>query len=119
MNVIVHFVNTLVQYRLSGRTARAISASVETAIRSGDLAPGDQLPPVRALAADLRVSPATVAAAYGELRRRGLVTGSGRAGTRVRPAPPVSIRGYGGAPGGTRDLITGAPDPVLLPLIPA
>jgi DNA-binding transcriptional MocR family regulator len=112
-------VNTLVQYRLSGRTAREISASVETAIRSGDLAPGDQVPPVRALAADLRVSPATVAAAYGELRRRGLVTGSGRAGTRVRPAPPVSIRGYGRAPGGTRDLISGAPDPALLPLIPA
>src|SRR5262249_61348130 len=63
-NVIVHFVNTLVQYRLSGRTAREISASVEAAIRSRDLAPGDQLPPVRALAAHLRVTPATLRAAY-------------------------------------------------------
>jgi DNA-binding transcriptional MocR family regulator len=91
---------------------------VEAAVRAGDLAPGDQLPPVRALATQFRVSPATVAAAYGELRRRGLVTGSGRAGTRIRPAPPVSTRGYHRAPAGTRDLITGAPDPDLLPLIP-
>jgi DNA-binding transcriptional MocR family regulator len=87
-------------------------------VRAGDLAPGDQLPPVRSLAARLGVSPATVAAAYGELRRRGLVTGAGRAGTRVSPAPPVSTRGYLSAPGGTRDLITGAPDPDLLPVMP-
>jgi DNA-binding transcriptional MocR family regulator len=86
-------------------------------VRAGDLAPGDQLPPVRSLAARLGVSPATVAAAYGELRRRGLVTGTGRAGTRVSPAPPVSTRGYHSAPGGTRDLITGAPDPGLLPMM--
>jgi DNA-binding transcriptional MocR family regulator len=88
-------------------------------VRAGDLAPGDQLPSVRSLAARLGVSPATVAAAYGELRRRGLVTGTGRAGTRVSPAPPVSTRGYHSAPGGTRDLITGAPDPGLLPVMPA
>lgn len=88
-------------------------------MRSGDLAPGGRLPAVRSLAAQLGVSPATVAAAYGELRRRGLVTGSGRGGTRVRPAPPVSTRGNLGASSGARDLITGAPDPALLPLIPA
>lgn len=92
---------------------------MEAAVRSGDITPGERLPAVRSLAARLRVSPATVAAAYGELRRRGLVTGSGRGGTRVRPAPPVSTRGYLSAPSGTRDLITGAPDPALLPLIPA
>jgi DNA-binding transcriptional MocR family regulator len=87
-------------------------------VRAGDLTPGDQLPSVRSLAARLGVSPATVAAAYGELRRRGLVTGAGRAGTRVSPAPPVSTRGYHSAPGGPRDLITGAPDPGLLPMVP-
>jgi DNA-binding transcriptional MocR family regulator len=93
--------------------------SAEAAVRSGDLAPGDRLPAVRSLAARLGVSPATVAAAYGELRRRGLVTGTGRAGTRVRPAPPIATHGYVSAPGGTRDLITGAPDPDLLPLMAA
>ena len=92
---------------------------METAVRAGDLGPGDQLPSVRSLAAQLDVSPTTVAAAYGELRRRGIVTGSGRAGTSIRPAPPVSTRGYLRPPDGVRDLITGAPDPDLLPAIPA
>ena len=92
---------------------------MEAGIRAGQLAPGDHLPPVRELAGRLGVSPATVAAAYGDLRRRGLTTGAGRAGTRVRGAPPVSSRVYLSAPAGTRDLITGGPDPDLLPLLPA
>jgi DNA-binding transcriptional MocR family regulator len=112
-------VNILVRYRLEGRTAKEISASVEAGVRGGQLAPGDQLPAVRELAADLGVSPTTVAAAYGDLRRRGLTAGAGRAGTRIRGAPPVSSRVYLSAPAGTRDLITGGPDPDLLPLLPA
>jgi DNA-binding transcriptional MocR family regulator len=111
-------VNILVRYRLSGSNAKEISASVEAGVRAGDLAPGDQLPPVRALAAQLDVSPTTVAAAYGDLRRRGIVTGAGRAGTRIRPAPPVSTRGYMRVPDGVRDLISGGPDPALLPALP-
>ena len=92
---------------------------MEAAVRAGDLTPGDRLPSVRSLAAQLEVSPTTVASAYGELRRRGIVTGTGRAGTTIRPAPPVSTRGYLRAPEGTRDLITGGPDPELLPMLPA
>jgi DNA-binding transcriptional MocR family regulator len=111
-------VNILVRYRLGGKNAREISASVEAAVRSGGLAPGDQLPPVRSLAQELGVSPTTVAAAYRELRRRGITTGAGRGGTRVRPAPPVTIRGYPRPPEGVRDLLTGAPDPALLPPLP-
>lgn len=88
-------------------------------MRSGQLGPGDRLPAVRELAGQLGVSPTTVAAAYGDLRRRGITTGAGRAGTRVRGAPPVSSRGYLTAPAGTRDLITGGPDPELLPSLPA
>jgi DNA-binding transcriptional MocR family regulator len=112
-------VNILVRYRLQGRTAKEISASVEAGVRGGQLTPGDQLPPVRELAGQLGVSPTTVAAAYSELRRRGITTGTGRAGTRIRGAPPVSSRVYLSAPAGTRDLITGGPDPDLLPLLPA
>jgi DNA-binding transcriptional MocR family regulator len=112
-------VNILVRYRLTGRTAKEISASVEAGARSGQLTPGDHLPPVRELAGQLGVSPTTVAAAYRELRRRGLTTGTGRAGTRIRGAPPVSSRVYLSAPAGTRDLVTGGPDPDLLPLLPA
>jgi DNA-binding transcriptional MocR family regulator len=111
-------VNILVQYRLKGRTAKEISASVEAGVRSGQLTPGDHLPPVRELAGQLGLSPTTVAAAYSDLRRRGLTTGTGRAGTRIRGAPPVSSRVYLSAPAGTRDLITGGPDPDLLPLLP-
>lgn len=88
-------------------------------MRSGQLTPGDQLPPVRELAGQLGLSPTTVAAAYGNLRRRGITTGTGRTGTRIRPAPPVSSRVYLSAPAGTRDLITGGPDLELLPLLPA
>jgi DNA-binding transcriptional MocR family regulator len=112
-------VNILVRYPLRGRNAKEISASVEAAVRSGDLAPGDHLPPVRSLAKELAVSPTTVAAAYRELRQRGITTGAGRGGTRVRPAPPVTIRGYPKPPDGTRDLLTGTPDPALLPALPA
>jgi DNA-binding transcriptional MocR family regulator len=112
-------VNILVRYRPHGRTAKEISASVEAGVRSGQLTPGDQLPPVRELAGPLGLSPTTVAAAYGNLRRRGITTGTGRAGTRIRPAPPVSSRVYLSAPAGTRDLITGGPDLELLPLLPA
>jgi DNA-binding transcriptional MocR family regulator len=111
--------NILVRYLPRGGTAREISASVEAGVRSGQLTPGDQLPPVRELASQLGVSPTTVAAAYGDLRRRGITAGAGRAGTRIRSAPPVSVRGYLSAPAGTRDLISGGPDPDLLPGLPA
>ena len=111
--------NILVRYRPQGRTGKEISASVEAGVRGGQLTPGDHLPPVRELAAQLGISPTTVAAAYSDLRRRGLTTGTGRAGTRIRGAPPVSSRVYLSAPAGTRDLITGGPDPDLLPLLPA
>jgi DNA-binding transcriptional MocR family regulator len=112
-------VNILVRYRPQGGTAREISASVEAGVRSGQLTPGDRLPPVRELAGQLGVSPTTVASAYSDLRRRGITAGAGRAGTRIRGAPPVSSRVYLSAPAGTRDLITGGPDPDLLPTLPA
>lgn len=111
--------NILVRYRVSGGTAKEISASVEAGIRDGQLTPGDRLPAVRELADQLGLSPTTVAAAYGDLRRRGITAGAGRAGTRIRDAPPVSSRAYLTVPAGTRDLITGGPDPALLPTLPA
>ena len=104
---------------MRGETAREISASVEAGVRTGQLTPGDRLLPVRDLASQLGVSPTTVAAAYADLRRRGITAGAGRAGTRIRAAPPVSVRGYLPAPAGARDLISGGPDPDLLPDLPA
>ncbi len=87
-------------------------------MRSGALAPGAALPPVRALAGTLGVSPATAAAAYQALRGRGVVETAGRNGTRVRPRPPIlGERGQWrlAVPPGTIDLSRGEPDPRLLP----
>ncbi|MFG3300870.1 aminotransferase class I/II-fold pyridoxal phosphate-dependent enzyme [Micromonospora chersina] len=106
------------RYQISGSSSAAISASVETGIRAGDLAPGDALPAVRALAVELGVSPATVAKAYQELRQRGLVVTAGRHGTRVRPRPPVASRRSALMPPplpGARDVSAGNPDSRLLP----
>lgn len=101
----------------TGRTAADIAASVERDLHQGALAPGDALPPVRALAAGLGVNPNTVAAAYRLLRERGIVETHGRAGTRVRPRPAATERSARGpdAPPGTRLLANGEPDPDLLP----
>ena len=53
------------------------------AVRSGGLAPGDRLPTVRRLAADLGLANNTVARAYRELEEAGVVETRGRNGTFV------------------------------------
>jgi DNA-binding transcriptional MocR family regulator len=103
---------------VAGETATAIAASIEEGVRGGALTPGAALPPVRALAGELGVSPATVASAYQRLRQRGIVATAGRNGTRVRAAPPISsLRSTRGlaVPEGLRDLSSGVPDQALLP----
>lgn len=105
------------EYRISGRRASEIAASVERGVGSGDLPPGHVLPPMRELAARLEVNPNTVAAAYRTLRERGVIETAGRRGSRVRPAPASTSRGSLRieAPPGVRDLGEGNPDPELLP----
>jgi DNA-binding transcriptional MocR family regulator len=107
-----------VRYQLTGATATEIAASVEAGLRSGTLANGDSLPPVRTLARNLGVSPATVAAAYQTLRRRGVVETAGRNGTRIRMRPTVagerSVRRLA-VPAGVLDLSSGEPDARALP----
>jgi DNA-binding transcriptional MocR family regulator len=100
---------------IAGTRAGQISASVEAAIRAGSLGPGEPLPPVRRLADHLDVSPTTVAAAYRDLQVRGLVTASGRRGTRVSPRPPVRHLAPAAVPPGARDLQDGNPDAAYLP----
>lgn len=101
---------------VSGSSASEIAVSVETAIRRGTVAPGQRLPTVRALALELGMSPATVNAAYRTLRERGLIAGSGRAGTRVvKRALAPNRRLAAPVPPGVRNLADGNPDPALLP----
>jgi DNA-binding transcriptional MocR family regulator len=102
---------------IRGRTAAAIAASVEQAVHAGRLPPGAGLPSIRELASTLGVSPVTVAAAYRRLHTRGLVSGEGRRGTRVRPNPPSPVPAVEQTPisEGLIDLATGNPDAALLP----
>lgn len=89
---------------------------------AGELQPGQPLPPMRELAAQLGVNPNTVAAAYRILRERGVIETAGRRGSRVRPKPATTGREElrVEVPAGGRDLSTGNPDPALLPrLAPA
>jgi DNA-binding transcriptional MocR family regulator len=111
-------VNVPAQYRIAGRSASDIAASVETEVREGRLVPGRTLPTVRELARRLRVSPTTVSAAYQRLRLRGLVAGEGRRGTRVSHRPPLPTRPPGSAAASLRNLADGNPDPSMLPRLP-
>lgn len=106
----------LKQYRISGRSAAALVADIESAVLAGELAPGERLPSVRRLAAEVGLSPVTVAAALSELRRRGVVLSEPRRGTRIGEGPPIgSLRAPLPVPEGARDLSRGNPDPQLLP----
>jgi GntR family transcriptional regulator len=60
-----------------------IANQVKFLIASGRLAPGEELPPIRALAERLLVNPNTVARAYRELELAGAVTKKRTAGTYV------------------------------------
>ncbi|MFF5256989.1 aminotransferase class I/II-fold pyridoxal phosphate-dependent enzyme [Streptomyces leeuwenhoekii] len=110
------------EYRITGRRAAEISASVERAVACGELEPGQPLPPMRELAERLGVNPNTVAAAYRTLRERGVIETAGRRGSRVRSTPATTGRDFirVEVPEGTRDVSAGNPDPALLPpLAPA
>ena len=111
--------NVTEQYKIHGRSASEIAASIEAGVRAARLGPAGRMPTVRALARRLRVSPTTVAAAYQRLRLRGLLVGQGRRGTRVTHRPPVPTRSPGAVAEGLRNLADGNPDPKLLPRLPA
>lgn len=105
----------LVQTYINGQTSVNIARSIEQAVTGGKASAGDQLPAVRSLAAHLRVSPATVSAAYRLLQDRGVIIADGRRGTRVRPASPLTAPAPAPLPAGVVDLASGNPDRTLLP----
>jgi DNA-binding transcriptional MocR family regulator len=106
----------MAQYRMGVGSAADLVRVIEGAVAGGDLTPGQGLPSVRQLAAEVGLSPATVSAALGELRRRGVVITEPRRGTRIGEGPPIgSSRPALPVPPGASDLSSGNPDPELLP----
>jgi GntR family transcriptional regulator len=71
-----------------------IRSQVAMMIATGTLPRRQRLPTIRQLAADLGLAGGTVARAYRELERDGLITSRGRHGTHVaeRPAPTSQDR---------------------------
>ncbi|MEU0947506.1 aminotransferase class I/II-fold pyridoxal phosphate-dependent enzyme [Streptomyces canus] len=100
---------------IEGRTSRELVDSVEHAVQKGLAAPGDVMPSVRSLAGMLGISPATVAAAYRDLRTRGILTSAVGRHTRISSRPPLASRVSPTMPVGGHDLSDGNPDPRLLP----
>ncbi len=84
------------------RIVEALARDVET----GRLTGGASLPPHRALAERLGVSPGTVTRAYREAEVRGLIEGHVGRGTRVRDAVATgsATAAIGGTTGGRRDV---------------
>jgi DNA-binding LacI/PurR family transcriptional regulator len=98
--------------------AGQIRARIAFLVADGELLPGERLPSVRALAAQLGVNVNTIRAAYAELERDGLVRTRHGVGTVVLAAPPTRL------PTGVRPLgmntvavLIGGLDPFYLTLL--
>ena len=73
---------------------RQILNQVKYLVASGLLQPGEELPPIRTLALQLKVTPNTIVKAYGELEASGVIQkrqGSGTFVSEGRPQP-VALR---------------------------
>lgn len=66
-----------------------LRAQIAAMVTAGALTPGQRLPTVRQLAADLGLAPGTIARAYRELESTGVVVSNGRHGTHIRDDAPT------------------------------
>lgn len=76
-----------VDFRSSEPAYAQIARQVEEMVRSGQLAPGDQLPTVREMAIDLRINFSTVARAYKQLDEQRLISTQRGRGTYIEAQP--------------------------------
>jgi DNA-binding transcriptional MocR family regulator len=108
-----------IEERLEDPSAKGLAQAVSRAVREGALQPGAKLPPIRALASRLGLSPTTVSAGWALLARSGAIRTDGRRGTTVAdlqdPAPGRYRRALERQVDFALDLSTGTPDPGLLP----
>lgn len=72
--------------------SQQLVAAVLDAIAAGELGPGDKLPSVRGLAAEVLVNPNTVTKAYRDLERLGATEGRNGAGVYVTAGGPEVAR---------------------------
>jgi molybdate-binding protein len=96
---------------------QSLVQSLATEIADGRWHEGSPLPSTRMLAAELGCAPGTVARAYGELRRAGLIAAHDRA--RARVAVGGSPRARWWLAGGRRVRLAGSDDPALDALLRA
>jgi DNA-binding transcriptional MocR family regulator len=101
--------------KVTGSTVAEIFDNVRLQVLSGALRPGDALPPVRELAAQLGVNRNTVASAYKRLAGAGIASTQGRLGTAIC-APAALSEQEGRSPGSPlHDMASGNPNPLWLP----
>lgn len=106
--------------QITSPSVKGIAQAASALIRDGQIATGMQMPAVRDIAEQLGVSPATVSAAWAQLRKQKVLAGKGRSGVWVsgntvmpRPIRFEKIGNYG--ENIRADLTMAAPDPALLP----
>ncbi|MEM6050769.1 aminotransferase class I/II-fold pyridoxal phosphate-dependent enzyme [Erwinia sp. P7711] len=106
--------------RLTDASVKGIAGVTAGLIREGQIPVGTHLPSVRDLAEALGISPATVSAAWGQLKKQKVIAGKGRSGVWVcgdnvtpRPVRFEKIGNYGDNI--LADLAMASPDPALLP----
>ena len=87
----------------------ALAAELEARIRSGSLAPGSSLPPLRSLASERSLNVSTVSRAYRELQNLNLVVGSTRRGTVVMAEAAMPRVDRTATPSGLIDLTVNRP----------
>src|SRR6478609_830508 len=101
------------------RSIRGIALETSALIRAGALPVGARLPPIRDIAYEMKVSPATISEAWSELRRQKIIRGRGRNGTWVSGdrfiAQPERLASSGDYGEGVLDLTAAVPDVRLLP----
>ncbi|MET3616347.1 DNA-binding transcriptional MocR family regulator [Rhizobium aquaticum] len=105
--------------KIGDRSTRGIALETSALIRAGVLPVGTRLPPIRDIAFELHVSPATISEAWSELRRLKVITGRGRNGTWVSGnrfvAKPERLSTPGDYGTTVLDLTFCVPDVALLP----
>src|SRR5689334_7237507 len=69
---------------------REVANRIASMIGEGTFLPGARIPSVRVLSGQLRVSPATVFQAYGELEERGLIAARPQSGFYVKEPTPLA-----------------------------